>query len=282
MGAGGADASLAAPPPASSTSPWRSRWVPTLAYPSTGPTRASVARGAAAAPVDVGAAHGLAAYPFDSAGYPWSAIGRVEVDGGWASGALVGPRHVLTASHVVVWPETAEPDQAGWLRFTPAASDDCAPFGHADAVAVHFLRPVRPPSITAADERVDYAVVVLDRPIGQQAGWLGVRSFTQEWNGKAVWSMVGYRGEAARTTRPFFTGGVWMVVHEEHEDDSHVIFHLAGVTVGQSGGPVIGQWPDHSGPAVVAVQSWANEFVSGASGGNHLVDLVRTARTLHP
>jgi V8-like Glu-specific endopeptidase len=268
--------------------------VPTAAYPPDGPSRASRARGAtrdvdAAAltdevggPWDIGAAHGLQAYPFDSGRFPWSAVGRVEVEGGWASGALVGPRHVLTASHVVVWPDDDVPHEAGWLRFTPAASEASAPFGHADAVAVHFLRPVRPPSIGAQDDRVDYAVVVLDRPIGQAAGWLGVQSFTQAWNGKAVWSLVGYRGTTARATRPFFTGGVWMVVHEEHEADSHVIFHLAGVTVGQSGGPVIGQWPGHDGPTVVAVQSWANEFVSGASGGDRLVDLVRTARELHP
>ena len=36
-------------------------------------------------------------------GYPWRTVGRLDTAGGWATGVLVGPRHVLTAAHVLPW-----------------------------------------------------------------------------------------------------------------------------------------------------------------------------------
>jgi V8-like Glu-specific endopeptidase len=35
--------------------------------------------------------------------YPWGCVCRILTNGGRGSGVLVGPRHVLTASHVVNW-----------------------------------------------------------------------------------------------------------------------------------------------------------------------------------
>jgi len=35
--------------------------------------------------------------------YPWGTNGRVTTGNGWGSGVLVGPRHLLTCSHVIVW-----------------------------------------------------------------------------------------------------------------------------------------------------------------------------------
>src|ERR1700744_446196 len=37
-------------------------------------------------------------YLFDDTSFPWCTTGRVDVSGGWGSGALVGPRHLLCAS----------------------------------------------------------------------------------------------------------------------------------------------------------------------------------------
>jgi V8-like Glu-specific endopeptidase len=38
---------------------------------------------------------------FKDTSYPWRACGRVTTNGGQGSGTLVGPRHLLTASHVI-------------------------------------------------------------------------------------------------------------------------------------------------------------------------------------
>ena len=43
-------------------------------------------------------------YLFNDTAFPWCTAGRVETSaGGWASGVMVGPRHLLTCSHAIQW-----------------------------------------------------------------------------------------------------------------------------------------------------------------------------------
>ena len=279
VGAAASPVGVAASPVGAAADPWRPRWADARAVPEgVGLRPGAAARGAVSRSAGPTPAHRLALEPFEDARYPWSAIGRVDVEGGWASGALVGPRHLLTASHVVVW----EGESAGWMRFTPGAFEDRAPYGQADVVAVHYGVAVVPPSIDAHEERYDFAVCVLDRPVGEQSGWLGVRSYEDHWDGLRLWNLVGYRGESAHTAQPVHVGGLWLGGHEDHGDESQVIFHAADATSGLSGGPVLGQWAQDALPSVVAVQSWANPFQAGACGGHRLVELVRDARIRYP
>src|SRR3546814_633945 len=59
-------------------------------------------------------------YTFSDTSFPWCTMGRVDTAGGWASGALVGPRHLLTCSHAMVW---GSGNTAGWVRFRPSFFD---------------------------------------------------------------------------------------------------------------------------------------------------------------
>jgi V8-like Glu-specific endopeptidase len=222
--------------------------------------------------------------PHEDPSFPWSTLGRVDVDGGWASGVLVGPRHVLTASHVISWPEGDGPrrPQAGWLRFTPGASAGRSPFGSASAIVVHYAVAVLPPTIEPHEERHDYAVGVLDRRLGDEVGWLGVRAYDDAWDGHEAWTILGYAGTSAATARPVVADGLRLDGHDQQDDASQVIYHRAAVQTGHSGGPLIGRWSGEPAPHVVAVQSWANEFCAGACGGSRLVELVEQARRLHP
>ena len=40
---------------------------------------------------------------FNDNAFPWRTTGKVNTEGKWGSGTTIGPRHVLTASHVVNW-----------------------------------------------------------------------------------------------------------------------------------------------------------------------------------
>ena len=42
-------------------------------------------------------------YVFSDTSFPWCTTGRVDVTGGWGSGVLIGPRHLLCASHMMTW-----------------------------------------------------------------------------------------------------------------------------------------------------------------------------------
>src|SRR5882724_8016020 len=41
-------------------------------------------------------------YTFSDTAFPWCTSGKVETEAGWGSGVMIGPRHMMTASHVVV------------------------------------------------------------------------------------------------------------------------------------------------------------------------------------
>jgi V8-like Glu-specific endopeptidase len=262
--------------------PWHPHWagLPAVPHPPvavTGPRPAPAAQ-----PPPVAAGHRPRPVPLPPSGFPWTAVGRVDVPGGWGSGVLVGPRHLLTASHVLAWAPQGGTDGVGWLRFTPDAAPGHAPFGSADGVAVHVAHRVLPPTIEAHEERYDYAVCVLDRRIGDETGWLGVRAYTDAWDHAPLWALAGYRGPGAAAAVPVVVTDLRLDGHDAQSDDSQVIFHAAQVSVGLSGGPVLAQWPGDTAPSVVAVQSWSNAHRSGACGGRRLVALVGEALARHP
>ncbi|MCA1710048.1 MAG: hypothetical protein LC808_44890, partial [Actinobacteria bacterium] len=72
---------------------------------------------------------------FRDTSYPWSTVGLVQTNRGPASGVMIGPRHLLTVSHVIDW---TAPDgfAADWVRFSPSSFDGNAPFG--ESYGVHI------------------------------------------------------------------------------------------------------------------------------------------------
>jgi V8-like Glu-specific endopeptidase len=209
--------------------------------------------------------------------YPWSSCGRVDSPLGQGSGAMVGPRHLLTVSHVIKWNNDGS---AGWVRFRPAYFAPSQPFGDAWAVRTYYKYKVKGPTVDWIEGMYDYVVCVLDRRIGDWTGWLGAKGYTDSWDGGAYWSHVGYPGDITGGNRPTFQGsisldGVWW------EFDSHeAMSHLGDVWPGQSGGPFFGWWSGW--PYAVGVQSSQNSNQNNASGGQDMVDLILKARSDFP
>jgi hypothetical protein len=112
-------------------------------------------------------------YTFSDTAFPWSTCGRVDTAAGWGSGVMIGPRHMMTASHVVNWGPN---NTAGWLKFTPLLFDTTEPFGHAYATTTYWwlkadpsdqIQPMRPHSTTWCGAR--------SAPRGHD-GWMGSRA----------------------------------------------------------------------------------------------------------
>jgi V8-like Glu-specific endopeptidase len=226
-------------------------------------------------------------YTFSDTAFPWSTCGRVDTAAGFGSGVMVGPRHLLTASHVINWGPN---NTAGWVKFTPLSFDGQEPFGHAFATLIYSWNKADGSDGINADEcAFDYVVCVLDSALGNVTGWMGSRGYSTAWDGGAYWGHVGYPGDLANGTRPAFVGYQAMdstFTRTIGGRDSFGIQHRIDVIPGQSGGPYFGWWSGEPWPRVVATQS-AHQW-GGASGpntcggGNPLPELVNFARTNSP
>ncbi len=216
---------------------------------------------------------------FNDTAYPWSTIGRVDTAGGAASGVMIGPRHMLTCSHVMVW---GSGSNAGWVRFRPSYFDGNAPFGEAWATNWYAYKKVTGPTINRSEGRQDYVVLVLDRRMGDITGWMGSRTYSDSWDGNNYWRHIGYPGDLAAGQRPSYEADISLDGSFWDKQSHQRIWHRGDVWPGQSGGPFFAWWSGESFPRVVAVQSGQNSNENSASGGSRMVDLIIRARNEHP
>lgn len=216
---------------------------------------------------------------FHDTSFPWSCFGRVDSPNGFGSGVMVGPRHLLTVSHIVQWLPN---NQAGWIRFRPSFFDGSAPFGEAWATWTYYKYKVSGPTIDWIEGMFDYVCVVLNWPIGNLTGWIGSRGYTDAWDGGVYWSHIGYPADITGGNRPTFQNAISLDGAWWEFDSNEAMAHHADVWPGQSGGPFFGWWSGEPWPRAVAVQSSQSSSENDASGGQDMVDLIIQARNDHP
>jgi V8-like Glu-specific endopeptidase len=216
---------------------------------------------------------------YDDTSYPWGCVCRItNAAGRMGSGALIGPRHILTASHVVDW--TTDNAEKIEVHFAGNAASATV----FDTIAYAYTEVHVSPGASEVDD--DYAVLVVNERLGDRWGWLGTKVYNSAWDDLAVWRNMGY-AVLPGPSFPVFQRDKSLDEDEFDYGSGRAMTTTADACRIQSGSPMFGFWPNDAGAYAVAVISAIGEiFASGletwCSGGSDLSRLVNQARTENP
>lgn len=166
--------------------------------------------------------------------YPWGCVGLISnSDGYTGSGVLVGRNIVATAGHMVPW----NSDNNGWIKFVP---DDFLGLGSLYGQNV-FSYAVEASGYNTNQHVTgyDWAILKLAQPLGDMIGYMGYNGYSNDWQDRAWWTVVGYPSGAG----PMWQGGISINDDDEDSNDGQELeSETADITGGNSGGRVFGWW----------------------------------------
>ncbi|KAH8168681.1 trypsin domain-containing protein [Sarocladium implicatum] len=211
--------------------------------------------------------------------YPYASVGKLYwSNGAWCSGALVGPRHVLTAKHCLN-------DNASAI-FAPGF-DNKPRFGEA---AVLKVITTNVEWGTPCGWKNDWAILIIDRRFGEDLGYLGVELPDKALQDKPIFDHVGYPGDLDNGKRPYRVPESTIQSSRKWDCDGKGPFYSdTDCAGGQSGGPI---WLDKSDGSYVwgtlsvtfedSYQDGKTVAWSGWGSGDDLLRTISSLRKSYP
>jgi V8-like Glu-specific endopeptidase len=213
--------------------------------------------------------------------YPWSAIGRIigtTADGGnyGCTGTLIDANLVLTNAHCVIDPKTRKVSTR--IQFIPNVIDK----NYRDVAEVKRVVYGTDSSQNGNLSYRDWAIMVLNQPLGRKYGHLGWKSLSSAAlirNRKAFF-FVGYSGDFPNEKyRKYFSAGPGWTASSEAGcsivgEDSRFLLHDCATAGGSSGGPIVAVI--NGNPYIVALNNGERKNPSTGQDGLNLAVKVST------
>ena len=139
----------------------------------------------------------------DAAEYPWSAVGRLNTGGrGYCTGILVDETHVLTDAHCLFYRTEGRWWKANELHFVAGYQRDTS-VTHSKVESYELAPGYRTNGGVSLSSIINnWALVKLEKPLGRQAGWLGLKNLDKKLvrrlqKGQGAFIQAGYRRDAS-------------------------------------------------------------------------------------
>lgn len=215
---------------------------------------------------------------FNLKAYPYRTIGRLRnADGSTCTGTMVGPQVMLTAQHCLKY------DRDGKLLklvFTPGLFKGERPWGSYRAINAYYVQ--RKTDLSYRSASLDFALVVLNKPVGDRVGWMGTKVLPNSWINTELFESAGYPQDYRGRSIIFRNGRVREVTR--FEAGSALMIESDVDTInGQSGSPLFRK-NGSGGYEIVAVCSsndgGDDDDWNYWAGGHKMVEMTRWVRAL--